>query len=88
MILLYACRSTDCLLPLRPTWAGCKEAAAQSGISLSRWMAEAALDRLRNQLLGACLDAWEAEDGEFNDRELNDAVAASVDTEAASQHAS
>jgi hypothetical protein len=51
-------------------------------------MAEAALDRLRNQLLGAALDAWEAEDGEFNDRELNDAVRQLRLTEAASQHAS
>jgi hypothetical protein len=65
-----------------------REAAAQSGLSLSRWMAEAALDRLRNQLLGVALDAWEAEDGDFTDRELSDAVRQLRLTEAATRHAS
>jgi len=33
-------------------------------------MRQAAIDRLRNQMLGAALDAWEAEDGMFTEREL------------------
>ena len=50
-----------------------REAAAKSGVSVSRWMGEAARDRLRNQLLGAALDAWEAENGPFTDEELAEA---------------
>lgn len=45
-------------------------------MSVSGWLAQAATDRLRNDLLGAALDAWEAEDGPFDDEELN--VAAST----------
>ena len=45
-------------------------AAARSGVSVSRWLSEAAKDHLRNQLLGAALDAWEAEDGAFTETEL------------------
>lgn len=44
-----------------------REAAALSGISMSRWMGEAAAGRLRNQRLGAALDVWETEDGAFTD---------------------
>jgi hypothetical protein len=51
-------------------------AAARSHMSVSRWLAQAAADRLRNDLLGAALDAWEAEDGPFDDAELNAAAAA------------
>lgn len=51
-------------------------AAERAGISVSAWLAEAAADRLRNDLLGAALDAWEAEDGPFTDDELDSAAAA------------
>jgi predicted transcriptional regulator len=50
-----------------------RQAAATSGVSVSRWMGEAARDRLRNQLLGAALDAWEAENGPFTEEELAEA---------------
>jgi hypothetical protein len=44
--------------------------------SVSRWLAQAAADRLRDDLLGAALDAWEAEDGPFEAAELDAAVEA------------
>ena len=44
---------------------GVRQAAARQGISVSAWLAETAADRLRNELLGAALDAWESEDGSF-----------------------
>jgi hypothetical protein len=44
-----------------------RAAAAREGASVSTWLTEAAADRLRNQLLGAALDAWEEEDGPFTD---------------------
>jgi hypothetical protein len=50
---------------------GVRQAAARQGISVSAWLAEAAADRLRNELLGAALDAWESEDGPFAETELN-----------------
>lgn len=53
-----------------------RTAAARSQTSVSRWLAQAAADRLRNDLLGAALDVWEAEDGPFDDAELNAAAAA------------
>jgi hypothetical protein len=53
-----------------------REAAAREGTSVSRWLAAAAAQRLRNELLGAALDRWEAEDGPFTDVELNVAAAA------------
>lgn len=34
-----------------------------------RLMCQAAADRLRNNLLGAALDVWQAEDGPFGDEE-------------------
>jgi hypothetical protein len=42
---------------------------------VSTWLSEAAADRLRNELLGAALDAWEAEDGSFTEAELDAAAA-------------
>jgi hypothetical protein len=42
---------------------------------VSDWLAHAAADRLRNDLLGAALDAWEAEDGAFGDEKLDAAAA-------------
>ena len=51
-----------------------REAAARSGSSVSAWLAAAAVDRLRNELLGAALDAWEAESTPFSDKELDAAA--------------
>jgi hypothetical protein len=56
-----------------PEWTFCSrpaEAARTGGLT------EAAAQHLRNELLGAALDAWEAEDGPFSDSELNAAAAA------------
>lgn len=53
-----------------------REAAAREGTSVSNWLAAAAAQRLRNELLGAALDLWEAEEGPFSDEELNAAAAA------------
>lgn len=50
--------------------AAVRDAAERAGMSMSAWLAEAAADRLRNDLLGAALDVWEAEDGSFTDDEL------------------
>jgi hypothetical protein len=65
-----------------------REAAASSGISVSRWMGEAARARLRNQLLGAALDAWEAEDGALTDQELAEAARDFDRAKAIRRHAS
>lgn len=56
--------------------AAVREAAAQQGTSVSTWLASAAAQRLRNELLGAALDRWEAEEGPFSDEELDAAAAA------------
>jgi uncharacterized protein (DUF1778 family) len=56
--------------------AAVREAAAREGQSVSMWLTVAAAQRLRNVLLGAALDLWEAEDGPFSDEELNTATAA------------
>jgi hypothetical protein len=40
-----------------------------------RQFSEAATDRLRNELLGAAMDEWEAEDGAFTEAELDEAAA-------------
>lgn len=53
-----------------------REAAAREGTSVSTWIADAAAQRLRNDLLGAALDQWETEHGPFSDEELNTAAAA------------
>lgn len=52
-----------------------REVAERDGLSVSRWLAEAAEDRVRNYLLGVALDAWEAEDGPLTDEELAKAAA-------------
>jgi hypothetical protein len=52
-----------------------RQAAARRGISVSAWLTEAAVGRLGNELLGAALDAWEAEDGRFTEAELSEAAA-------------
>jgi hypothetical protein len=53
-----------------------RQAAAREGTSVSTWLSEAAADKIRSELLGEALDAWEAEDGPFSDDELNAAAAA------------
>ena len=50
--------------------AAVREAAARRGASVSTWLVAAAVHRLRNELLGAALDRWEAEQGPFTDQEL------------------
>ena len=52
-----------------------REAAARQGTSVSTWLASAAAQHLRNELLGAALDRWEAEEGPFSDEELDTAAA-------------
>lgn len=56
--------------------AAVRGAAARQGQSVSTWLAAAAAERLRNQLLGMALDDWEAEHGAFSDEELDAAAAA------------
>jgi hypothetical protein len=56
--------------------AAVRAAAARQGMSVSTWLAAAAAQRLRIELLGAALDLWEAEDGPFSDDELNAAAEA------------
>ncbi len=53
---------------------GVRQAAARQGTSVSAWLTEAAADKLRNELLGAALDQWEAEDGLFTQAELDEAA--------------
>ncbi len=47
-----------------------RSAASRQSRSVSSWLADAASDRLRNELLGAALDEWERADGAFTDSEL------------------
>jgi len=56
--------------------AAVRDAAAREGTSVSNWIAAAAAQRLRNELLGAALDHWESEQGPFSDDELNAAASA------------
>lgn len=56
--------------------AAVRDAAAREGSSVSNWLTAAAAQRLRNELLGAALDHWEAEQGPFSSEELNAAAAA------------
>lgn len=51
-----------------------REAAARAGVSISAWLVAAAEDRLRNQLLGDALEAWEQADGAFTADELVEAA--------------
>jgi hypothetical protein len=53
---------------------GVRQAAARQGTSVSAWLSEAAADRLRNEMLSAALDTWEAEDGSFTEAELDAAA--------------
>ena len=54
---------------------GVRQAAARQGTSVSTWLTEAAADKLRNELLGAALDQWEAQDSSFTQEELDEAAA-------------
>ncbi len=56
--------------------AAVRASAAREGTSVSNWLTAAAAGRLRNELLGAALDHWEAEEGPFGEDELNAAAAA------------
>lgn len=60
--------------------AAVRAAAERQGTSVSSWLAGAAAQQLRNELLGAALDEWEAEDGAFSDAELDAASAALAGT--------
>ena len=62
--------------------AAVREAAARQGTSVSNWLAAAAAQRLRNDLLGAALDEWEKDEGAFGNDEL-DAAAAALGTKRA-----
>ncbi|WP_232664187.1 hypothetical protein [Pseudonocardia sp. TRM90224] len=55
--------------------AAVRAAAARAKTSVSGWLAEAAADHLRNELLGPALDACEQEYGAFTEAELNAAAA-------------
>jgi hypothetical protein len=58
--------------------AAVRAAATRRGVSVSSWITDAAAAQLRNELLGAALDEWEAEHGPFTDDELNAAAMALV----------
>lgn len=60
--------------------AAVREAAARSRTTVSAWIADAVADRLRNELLRAALDAWDAEFGAPTEEEL-DAAAAEMGVE-------
>lgn len=47
-----------------------RKAARRAKVSLSTWIAEATMDRIRNEALGSALDHWEAEHGAFTTDEL------------------
>jgi hypothetical protein len=59
-----------------------RTAAGQANISVPAWLSAAAAQQRRHELLGAALDAWQAEDGLFTDAEL-EAAAAKLDVAAA-----
>jgi hypothetical protein len=56
--------------------AAVRDAAERQQMSVSAWLAAAAEERLRNELLGRALDRWEEEAGPFADEELDAAAAA------------
>jgi hypothetical protein len=51
-----------------------RDAASRTGVSVSRWLSVAASDHLRNELLGAALDSWEADEGPFSEADLDAAA--------------
>jgi hypothetical protein len=52
-----------------------RAAARQHGAGLSRWLADAAVAKLRSEALAEFLDAWEAEHGSLTADELATAAA-------------
>jgi hypothetical protein len=55
--------------------AAVRAAAGRAGVSVSAWLTKAAADKLRNELLGIALDAWEKEQGPLTEEELAQAAA-------------
>ncbi|MDQ3152474.1 MAG: hypothetical protein M3R63_12390 [Actinomycetota bacterium] len=55
--------------------AGVRALAAQQGMTVSAWLAEAAAARVRNIRLREALDAWEAEFGRLSEEEEERLVA-------------
>ena len=51
-----------------------RDAAEQSGETLSGWLADAAQTKLRARALDEFLDDWESENGEITGEELHNAV--------------
>lgn len=47
-----------------------RSAATKAGRPLSAWLAEAAAEKLRQEALAAFLDDWQADHGEFAEREI------------------
>jgi hypothetical protein len=64
-----------------------RSAAAAAGISLSRWLSDAAADHLRNQRLGEAMKAWQTEHGDFTAAEL-DAAASTLGVDLSEQRVS
>jgi hypothetical protein len=52
-----------------------RAAAGRSGMSISAWLADAAADKLRNELLGRTLAEWVAEHGAPTSEEETEAAA-------------
>lgn len=77
MITLVCMAQVDRLSVTMPPEVGSavREAAARQGTSVSSRITEAASRRLRNELLGAALDKWEAENGAITEEELDAAAA-------------
>jgi hypothetical protein len=55
--------------------AAVRDAARQAGLSVSAWLARAAADRLRNEILRGALDDWEKESGSLTPAERREAAA-------------
>lgn len=53
-----------------------RDAASRAGVSVSAWIAGAASERLRHDLLGRALDAWEAETRPLDEEDLDFAARA------------
>lgn len=53
--------------------AAVREAAERAGTTVSAWLSQAAVDRVRNELLRVALDRWEDEDGPLTPQELEEA---------------
>lgn len=52
-----------------------RDAARREGSGLSRWLADAAISKLRNEALAEFLDEWQAEHGALTSEELAAAAA-------------